>query len=96
MDGDVDPSEAFILRDLGMNALLMLPIRVGGRMWGLTELYEMRLRRFAEDDIAVAQFLVSQAERRLEAVASADDPRRPPRVYELPPDSGSPRVPRTR
>ena len=34
MDGDVDPSEAFILRDLGMNALLMLPIRVGGRMWG--------------------------------------------------------------
>ena len=96
MDGDVDPSEAFILRDLGMNALLMLPIRVGGRVWGLTELYEMRLRRFAEDDIAVAQFLVSQAERRLEVVASADDVHRRPRVYELPPDSGSARVPRTR
>jgi GAF domain-containing protein len=96
MDGDVDPSEAFILRDLGMNALLMLPVRVGGRMWGLIELYEMRLRRFAEDDIAVAQFLVSQAERRLEVVASTDDARRPPRVYELPPDSGSARVPRTR
>ena len=27
VDGDVDPAEAFILRDLGMNALLMLPIR---------------------------------------------------------------------
>ena len=96
VDGDVDPSEAFILRDLGMNALLMLPIRVSGRMWGLIELYEMRLRRFAQDDIAVAQFLVSQAERRLEVVASADDAHRRPRVYELPPDSGSPRVPRTR
>jgi diguanylate cyclase (GGDEF)-like protein len=96
MDGDVDPSEAFILRDLGMNALLMLPIRVGGRVWGLIELYEMRLRRFAEDDVAVAQFLVSQAERRLETVADADDPRRRPRVYELPPDPDSPRMPRTR
>ncbi len=68
-DGDVDPAEAFILRDLGMNALLMLPIRVSGRSWGLVELYEMRLRRFGEDDIAVAQFLVAQAERRLETVA---------------------------
>jgi diguanylate cyclase (GGDEF)-like protein len=95
-DGDVDPSEAFILRDLGMNALLMLPLRVGGRMWGLIELYEMRLRRFAEDDIAVAQFLVSQAERRLETMGDADDPRRRPRVYELPPGADSPRVPRTR
>ena len=96
VDGDVDPSEAFILRDLGMNALLMLPIRVRGRMWGLVELYEMRLRRFAEDDIAVARFLVSQAERRLEVIADAHDPRRRPRVYELPPDADSPRVPRTR
>jgi diguanylate cyclase (GGDEF)-like protein len=96
VDGDVDPSEAFILRDLGMNALLMLPIRVRGRVWGLIELYEMRLRRFAEDDIAVAQFLVSQAERRLETVDDANDPRRRPRVYELPPGSDSPRVPRTR
>ena len=56
----------------------------------------MRLRRFAEDDIAVAQFLVSQAERRFEVVARAERRRRRPRVYELPPDSGSPRVPRTR
>ena len=33
-DGDVDPAEAFILRDLGMNALLMLPIRVVGTLMG--------------------------------------------------------------
>jgi len=96
-DGDVDPAEAFILRELGMNALLLLPIRVGGRSWGLIELYEMRLRRFGADDVAVAQFLVAQAERRFETVEKAESGRSPrPRVYELPPDSDSPSRPRTR
>ncbi len=93
-DGDVDPAEAFILRDLGMNALMMLPITVGGRAWGLVELYEMRLRRFGGDDVAVAQFLVAQAQRRLETVAGPDDRRRRPRVYELPSDERS--APRSR
>ena len=95
-DGAVDPAEAFILRDLGMNALLMLPIRVGGRSWGLVELYEMRLRRFGADDIAVAQFLVAQAERRFEVVEKAEGERPRPRVYELPPAPGKPSRPRTR
>ena len=95
-DGDVDPAEAFILRDLGMNALLMLPIRVAGRSWGLIELYEMRLRRFDADDIAVAQFLVAQAERRLETVESAEGRKPRPPVYELPPDAAKPSRPRTR
>jgi GAF domain-containing protein len=92
-DGDIDPSEAFILRDLGMNALLMLPLRVRGKSWGLIELYEMRHRRFGEEDVAVAQFLVAQAERRLEVVSDTDDPGRRPAVYELP--GGEPSPPRT-
>jgi diguanylate cyclase (GGDEF)-like protein len=95
-DVDVDPAEAFILRDLDMNALLMLSIRVSGRAWGLVELYEMRLRRFGADEVAVAQFLVSQAERKLESVAGGDDETLRPRVYELPPDAGRPPRPRTR
>ena len=96
-EGDVDPSEAFILRDLGMNALLMLPMQVRGSAWGLVELYEMRLRRFTDEDVAVAQFLVTQAERRLEIVGDTPDDRRRPAVYELPGDEGSrPRTPRTR
>ena len=73
-DGDVDPAEAFILRDLGMNALLMLPVTVSGTPWGLVELYEMRHRRFGEDDVAVAEFLVAQAAKRLEVVGDTDDP----------------------
>jgi diguanylate cyclase (GGDEF)-like protein len=96
-EGDVDPSEAFILRDLGMNALLMLPVQVRGKAWGLVELYEMRLRRFNDEDVAVAQFLVTQAERRLEIAGDTDDLRRRPAVYELPDDEDSrPRTPRTR
>lgn len=84
--GDVDPAEAFILRELGMNALL-LPLRVRGRPWGLVELYEMRLRQFTEDDVAIAGFLTAQAERRLEVVEPGSTPlRRRPPVYELPPD----------
>jgi diguanylate cyclase (GGDEF)-like protein len=93
-EGEVDPAEAFILRELGMNAVLMLPLTVDGRPWGLVELYEMRLRAFTEDDIAVAEFLTMQAERRLEVVDVADEPRSRPRVYELPGED-SPR-PRTR
>ena len=96
-DGDVDPSEAFILRDLGMNALLMLPVRVGGKSCGLVELYEMRHRRFTEDDVAVATFLVAQAERRLELVGDAEDARRHRAVYELPGEEPPrPRGPRVR
>jgi diguanylate cyclase (GGDEF)-like protein len=96
-DGDVDPAEAFILRDLGMNALLMLPVHVRGTAWGLIELYEMRHRRFTEDDVAVARFLVAQAERRLETAADTGEPRRRPGIYELPGDeSPRPRGPRVR
>ena len=94
LDGGVDPAEAFILRDLGMNALLMLPLVVGGKTWGLVELYEMRLRSFRDEEIAVAQFLAFQAERRIEVVGDSEPPRGKT-VYELPRD-GRGRVPRVR
>jgi GAF domain-containing protein len=92
LDG-VDPAEAFILRELEMNAMLMLPLRVNGEPWGLIELYEMRLRRFTDDEIAVAEFLTTHAVRRLETIASSDMPRERPPVYRLPPGSarGAPR-----
>ena len=96
LEHEVDSAEAFILRELGMNAMLMLPLRVHGRSWGLVELYEMRLRRFNEDDIAIAQFLAAHAERRLEVIGSREKPRRRPPVYELPPDSDEPEAPRSR
>jgi diguanylate cyclase (GGDEF)-like protein len=89
----VDPAEAFILRELEMNAMLMLPLHVHGKAWGLIELYEMRLRRFTADDISVAEFLTMQAMRRLDLVSPAEMPRRSPPVYRLPPPGsrGDPR-----
>ncbi|MGH3132866.1 MAG: diguanylate cyclase domain-containing protein [Gaiellaceae bacterium] len=96
LDGDVDPAEAFVLRELGMNALLMLPLHVGGKPWGLVELYEMRSRRFTEDDVAVARFLVTQAERRLAIVGPTSPSRRRRPVYKLPPDGKPRRGPSTR
>jgi diguanylate cyclase (GGDEF)-like protein len=91
LEGEVEPAEAFILRELGMNAMLMLPVRVRGSSWGLIELYEMRLRRFTEDDMSLARFLVAHAERRLEEIESLETTRERPPVYELPsePDEGN-------
>jgi hypothetical protein len=60
----------------------------------MIELYEMRLRRFNEDDVGIARFLTTQAERRLEILDSAEPLRRRPQVYELPEDARS--GPRTR
>jgi diguanylate cyclase (GGDEF)-like protein len=87
LEKEVDPAEAFILRELAMNALLMVPMRVRGRSWGLVELYEMRIRRFTDDDVSLAEFLVSQAVRRLEEIAPSAGSRERPPVYELPADS---------
>jgi diguanylate cyclase (GGDEF)-like protein len=95
LEVDVDPAEAFVLRELEMNAMLMLALRVDGEPWGLVELYEMRLRRFSEDDVAIAEFLARHAERRLAAVGTRTSLRQWPPVYELPSDE-SPRGPRTR
>jgi diguanylate cyclase (GGDEF)-like protein len=96
LDTDIDPAEAFVLREIGMNALLMLSLEVDGEPWGLVELYEMRLRRFDEDEIAVAQFLVTHAARRLGAVGTRTPLRPWPPVYELPSEGRARRGPRTR
>jgi diguanylate cyclase (GGDEF)-like protein len=96
LDGDVDPAEAFVLRELGMSSLLLLPLEVKGRPWGLVELYEMRLRRFTDDDVVVARFLVGHAERRLAALGADTEPPPTPPVYKLPPPDAPPRSPRTR
>jgi putative nucleotidyltransferase with HDIG domain len=61
-DEEVDESEAFVLRKLGMHAVLMLPIHVRGRPWGLVEVYDARLRAFDGADTALAELLVGHLE----------------------------------
>ena len=58
LDEDLDRAEAFILRELGMNACLLVPLVVAGQPWGLVELYEARMRRYTRDEEVVADFLV--------------------------------------
>ncbi len=81
LDDDLDPAEAFVLREFQMNCCLLLPLHLHGRPWGLVELYDIRLRRFAGDDQAVAEFLVQQAARRLESFDEVDDELRGMTLY---------------
>jgi len=76
LDDDLDSAEAFVLRELEMNAVLLVPLVVHGRPWGLVEIYDMRLRRFTPDEESVAWFLVGQAARRIEALGETSPARR--------------------
>ena len=60
-DEVVERGEAFVLRELGMEAVLMLPLTVDGRVFGLVEIYDARPRRFAEGEIALADLFLRQA-----------------------------------
>ena len=84
LDDDLDGAEAFVLRDLEMNSALLVPIVVQGEAWGLVEIYDMRLRRHDDDEMAVAEFLVSQAARRIEGLGVTTGSRRLLPVFRMP------------
>lgn len=64
---DADPAESDLLRRLGFDDLLMLPIRSRGRGWGLVEVYANE-RPFAAPDVELGQALLAGAEARLGAL----------------------------
>jgi diguanylate cyclase (GGDEF)-like protein/putative nucleotidyltransferase with HDIG domain len=61
LDSEADPSEAFVLRELKMQAVLILPMRVSGTPWGLVEVYDSRARRFTDEEARLAELVVAQA-----------------------------------
>jgi diguanylate cyclase (GGDEF)-like protein/putative nucleotidyltransferase with HDIG domain len=65
VDEDAEPSEVFVLRHLGMGAVLIVPVVVSGRSWGIVEVYDTRPRRFTPADVGVAEFVVEHAGRLL-------------------------------
>jgi GAF domain-containing protein len=71
-DQDADPSEAALLRDLGYDALLMLPLEVGGREWGLVEIYDRGERRFRPQDAEAAARLVERTALRIDELHRRD------------------------
>lgn len=76
LDDAHDPSEAVLLRELGMCCVLLVPIVIRDSSFGLVEIYDQRLRRFTLDDGAVASFLARHAGRRIESLKSDRGPKR--------------------
>src|SRR5947207_13071497 len=64
-DPDADPAETSLLRELGFDSLLMLPIETEDSAWGLVEVYGNN-RRFEAADVAVARALVAEVDDVLE------------------------------
>src|SRR5438874_13754549 len=54
LDPDADPKEAELLRELGFDALLMLPLVSGEECWGLVEIYGTEGRTFGDEDAQIA------------------------------------------
>jgi hypothetical protein len=84
LDEDLDRGEAFVLRELRMNCCMLLRLATGDQAWGLVEVYDMRLRRFSREELAIAEFLVTMAGRRLEAIGDAAALRRRLPLFRLP------------
>ena len=59
-DEAVEPSEAFVLRELDMAAVLVVPIILSQEAWGIAEVYNARPRRFDDEEAALADLFVRQ------------------------------------
>jgi GAF domain-containing protein len=67
VDGaDADPQEVALLRELGFESLLMLPLVAGGACWGLVEVYGGDGRRFDDDDVQRVEAVVARTAQLLE------------------------------
>ena len=60
LDESPDPNEAALLRELGFDSLLMLPLPSLGECWGLVEVYAND-RRFGEDEAELGERFVARA-----------------------------------
>jgi GAF domain-containing protein len=61
LDPGADPNEAALLRELDFDALLMLPLQLAGRCWGLLEVYRRGERPFTADDVRAGAQLAAEA-----------------------------------
>lgn len=64
-DDDPDPAEVAVLRDLAVNAVLMLALNGDTRGWGLVEVYRSAPGAFDAADVERAQAIVDRADARL-------------------------------
>jgi GAF domain-containing protein len=60
-DAEADAKELALLRELGFDSLLMVPLEVNGTAWGLVEVYDNRADGFTDVQLAEARKLVDRA-----------------------------------
>jgi putative nucleotidyltransferase with HDIG domain len=59
-DPAADPAELFVLREVGMEAVLLVPLTVETRTWGLIEVYDTRPRSFSGMERQIAELTAAQ------------------------------------
>jgi GAF domain-containing protein len=59
-DPRVDAAEAELLRELGFDSLLMLPLEAEDGAWGLIEVYREKGPRFKDEEIVLARELAGE------------------------------------
>jgi putative nucleotidyltransferase with HDIG domain len=59
-DAGADPAELFVLREMEMEAVLLVPLLVETRTWGLIELYDTRARVFSGLERHLAELAAAQ------------------------------------
>ncbi|HSB38055.1 MAG TPA: HD domain-containing phosphohydrolase [Gaiellaceae bacterium] len=59
-DAGADPAELFVLREMQMQAVLLVPLVVAGRTWGLIEVYDSRPRGFPALERHLAELAAAQ------------------------------------
>lgn len=69
-DPAADVHEVELLRELGFDSLLMLPMVCGEDLWGLVEVYDNRADGFATGDVDAARRVVERACAVLERLAA--------------------------
>jgi putative nucleotidyltransferase with HDIG domain len=77
-DGGADPAELFVLREMEMQSVLLVPLVVESRPWGLIEVYDSRPRAFAAADRYLAELAATQMAGKL---AAFDHEERSQRLY---------------
>jgi putative nucleotidyltransferase with HDIG domain len=59
-DPGADPAELFVLREMEMQAVLLVPLVVEKRAWGLIEVYDSRTRAFPGPERHLAELAAAQ------------------------------------
>jgi putative nucleotidyltransferase with HDIG domain len=75
-DPGADPAELFVLRELEMQAVLLVPLVVETRAWGLIEIYDARARPFSGLERHLAELCAAQIGALLAGFEHADNVQR--------------------